>query len=892
MDFLTQALLAAVYVIAKSALERVQLRIGERIGDTVYDKFLALLEQRHPKTAKAIREQTEEFLDYRELFQEIESEAQTNQEFAETTYQLALTAKENPLPNLNTVLQNFAVIEELKPQILELQSLISVWQNKMVSTDEIKQFLPDATDEQTQRYATQLKRLGRLESFFSDYPQELNGYEDLLSRARKAFNYKQPYRIAVIGIAGAGKSTMLNAMLGRELVLAKFGRATTGAALEIFLNVPETEEENAIVKYRDQDNILQLISDHFVQRYGLDQSKFNGKLDDKFFEALKSSPYPGIDQEAKPEFDKLRQILLELHEQYMKNYSSNPRTFFSLNEPADVKELMELIDENSEINIDINKRRIGLVKSVTYHIKPDKNSHGVQTLQLPNNVCLVDLPGLDGSPLHDIIIGEGIKDADAVIFIMRPPRILGRGDDALLKRVQKYISPQGIEQSGERIFIVLNAKDTIPTDNPPSNLLKEMDYLMKYLPDYASPQLKKRGGDTPYFMTSAWAAYSAKKKMRGESIEDPKTYESILLKFGGKDKSDQEVLEQSQVPKLVEELTKFARDKRIEGQIRDGKQALDSIINPLYSKYDSEYNGLKATQGETYFKELVENKLHEKQKQLKYQLVLFRQNVLDNLTAKQKDLDEKAKNICDKTDDQLEKHMPQIWVTHFNNDIASLQGAILGQSFLEPVLDDAQMYLWSQLNQRLPELATYFVEFYKDEFQKQHTNQKILDGCLNYPNIVEKLESRIKTLIQNMDSRIKEMSERIAMTKMTAPINYFTYKTQEGNHKQQDLFDKLKEIELKHVVPAENFNSFIKQVRQLYEEQVCQECVFALMNLYRYELIDIEKGLSSFIRDAFFEIRDSGDPYQIAQLLKIPDSELKGVQLLKDKLAALTSIKE
>ncbi|MCC2691635.1 dynamin family protein [Nodularia sp. LEGE 04288] len=872
MDFLTQQLLAIVYAIARSALEkvgeRIGERIGERVGDTIYEKFLGLLEQRAPNTAISIRKEPVQALDYGQLFQEVESEAQTNPEFAQTVQQLALTAKDHPLEDMNDILQNFAVVEKLKPQISELQSLISVWKKKMVNIAEIKQFLPDATDEQAQRYTMQIKRLGELESFFSDYSQELNGYEDLLTRARKAFNYKQPYRIAVIGTSGAGKSTMLNAMLGRELVLAKSGKAATGTALEIFLDVPENEEEKAVVTYHDQDN--------------------------NFLEAieLKLSQYSGDHEEAQEDIKKLSKILEDLNNQYRNNDPSSLKTHFSLSDPSDERELKELIDENSDLNRDPNKRRIGLVKSVTYHIKPNKNSNGIQTLQLPNNVCLVDLPGLDGSPLHDIIISEGIKDADAVIFIMRAHRILGRGDNALLRRVGKYISPQGIEQSGERIFLVLNAIDTIQDDEPRSALDKQMGDVMELLPVYASPQLKKRGGDTPYFITSASIAYLAKKKIMGEPV-DPKTYEGILARYGGKNKSDQEVLEASQVPKLVEELTKFARDKRIEGQIRDGKQALDSIINPLYSKYDSEYSGLKATQGETYFKELVETKLHDKQKQLKYQLVNFRKTVLKNLEAKHKDLDNKAKIICDEADEQLKKQMPQIWETHFNTDIAPLyEGGMLGQPFFEPVLDDAQMHLWYQLNQRLPELAKYFVEFYKDEFQKQQTYQNISNGCFGYPKVFEKLESTIKTLIQNMDSRMKKMSERIAMTNMTAPVNYFSVTLPQGNSKQHGLFEILEKIELQPVVPAENFNSFVKQVRQLYETQVSDECVFGLMNLYRYELIDIEKGLFSFIRDVFFEIRDSGDPYQIAQLLNIPDSELKRVQLLKDKLAALASIKD
>ncbi|MEC4814012.1 MAG: dynamin family protein [Scytonema sp. PMC 1069.18] len=901
MDFVTGMLLAVAYAIAKSALERVGERMGGNIGDIVYDKFLEILEQQSPNTAIAIREASQQPLDYRQLFQEVASKAQADDELAETAQKLALTAKEHPLPNLGNVLQDFAVVEELKPQISELQSLISVWRKKMVNIDEIKQFLPDATDEQVQRYATQVKRLGGLESFFYDYSQELNSeVEEKLARARKAFNYKQPYRIAVIGTTGAGKSTMLNAMLGRELVLTKsIGKAATGAALEIFLDVSENQDEKAVVTYRDKDSIYQLINDHFVKRYQLDGSKLNSEIDASFSEALSELQMKSVsNDQAHKDFEDLKKILVNLTEQYVNNHQNSLRTHFSLNNPTDCSELKELTDENSEINrLGSRTRIIGLVKSVTYHIKADKNFDGVQTLQLPNNVCLVDLPGLDGSPLHDIIISEGIKDADAVIFIMRPPRILGRSDDYLLDRVSKYISLKEDVESGERIFLVLNAKDLIMSDDMTSTALKQdmTELMTKLLPKYAdSPLLSKRGGDDAYFMTSALAAYYAQKKLKEESIQD-KTYEAIKVKLGVQDKSDQEVLKISQVPKLIEELTKFARDKRIEGQIRDGKQVLDEIIESLYSKYDSEYKKIINNQGQFYFQKQVEIQLEDRRKVFEKELLNFRMNILKKFEELRKKLENQAKSICDEADKKLQEKMPDIWKKHFKTGIDILEGGEIGKVIFESVLSEAQVELWDNLNQRVPRLAKFLIHYYEEEFQRYQMVQKIVSCSYGYKEVLE-LEAIVKKFIDDMDGRMFEIAERIAMTKMTDPATHFTASDNDKPHKQQ-LFQSLHSPALMNEsVPANEFTNFIVEVRKLYDKFVSDYCISGLLNLYRYEMLGIERYLCTNIGDLFTEMRnkinDNKDSGLISRIRESnSDPTWDYVASLESKIATLFTIK-
>ncbi len=768
--------------------------------------------------------------------------------------------------------------------------------------DNIQQHLPDATPDQVRLFALQFERLEELQRYFQKYTEDLDGWKNKsgdpineLARAIKALNYKRPYRIAMIGLTGAGKSTLLNALLGRSLVLTKdIGRPATGAALEIFLDVSEAGTEKADVRYRDQTNIYALIND-FVEHYQLDASKLSGKLDTSFASSIRNlQPLNSLTEGERIEFEKLRKTLADIVIQYSNNSNSNIRKDFSLANSNDVRELMDLIDENSTINSENNpQRRIGLVQTVTYHIKPSKASNKLPTLRLPGNVCLVDLPGLDGTPLHDIIISEGIKDADAVVFIMRPPRILGRGDDYLLNRVRKYISFDGSTQSGDRIFLVLNAKDSIMVDNgrTPDSLPRDMCDLMNMLvPNYAN-YFRNRGGENPYFMTSAWVAYSAQKQLSGEQIEDIQTYDSVKIKLGVKGRDDREVLEASQIPKLVEELTKFAREHRIEGQIRDGKLALDCIVENLLSNYESELYKLKQDQGDLNVQSQEEQKLNERQKDVENLVIEFRSLQLNRFNDWRSQLEQEASRICNEIDDVLNQKMSNIWENSFDDKWNLVNAKPIGQRNEEFIVSETQLELWKQLTSYVPRLAQQLVLIYHSNIQSYQLAQKIANGCGGYDAKAEELESIIKQSIdKKMKHTMREVASRMAITLITDPEFDLTAKDSDGKPKNQKLFDILQSIP-RQTTP-ETFRLFVAEFRNYYQGTI-DDCVTELLNLYRYEMLLIENILLTQIRTIFLRIRNNDNSHlksQIRESLYL-DPNWQRQYSLEHRITALKSIK-
>ena len=764
---------------------------------------------------------------------------------------------------------------------------------------DIRRYLPDATEAQVARYAGLLGRLRDTDRFFDAYPEDKGGYEHLLSRAEKALNYKRPYRIAIIGTTGVGKSTLINAMLGRNLVLVKdVGKPATGAALEIFLDAASPEDEVAQVTYRDEANILSLVSE-FLARFDIDPAELPDSLNKDFLRKLTAlEPGDQLGEQTRQEFEGLRDSLADIATQFLSLNPGSLLTEYKLTNPRHVEDLLALTDENSTLNVGPG-RCIGLARSVAYHIRPAKNQADLKTLQLPHNVCLVDLPGLDGSPLHDIIISEGIKEADAVIFILRPPRILNRGDAYLLNRVRKYISLDGAVDSAERIFLVLNAVDEITRDDVRAieNLPRDMRELMNLLaPGYAN-RFARRGGEQPYFMLSAWAALKAQSALQGGDIKDPNTYHAKAVKLGRDATDHTAILQASQLPTLTESLTEFARSFRIEGQLREGRQALDRIIKSLEDDYRSEMKLLTGGQGMAFVKSEDSRLLNERRETLTDIIVDFRLRQLENLDTLRAELRQEATRLCDHIDQRLREELPRLWKRFFVADRYRPRARKYGKTMYEVFLGEVELMLWRQLAIRVQGLGDQIALNYTDAFEASHTPRTIVSMGYDHP-FASTAASGLDNIAADMKASLNKISERVALIYMLEPKAGFISQEQLNDNSllgQNDLIKALNSVPRRRTVSPEDFDEFLSAIRTHYQPAVADYAVNALLNIYQYEMLYVEDTLLTRVAELFSDLREAllHDPLLREKVRQdAPDEDRDRVEQLDAKLEALSRLFE
>ena len=234
-------------------------------------------------------------------------------------------------------------------------------------------------------------------------------------------------------------------------------------------------------------------------------------------------PPAGSDTER---FTNVQIALADVTDQYLRFKDEDLPTAFSLTDKDESSKLNSLITENSERNQDANTRIVGLIHSVAYHIQGGVGHESIPELRLPRNTCLVDLPGISGAPLHDIIITEGIQNADAVVFIVNPKRVGQSDEKALVDRIREAIGLNGELDSAEQIFLVLNAIDESAVDPERMDRTPMLALARELYAD--SERMPKRDGDVPYFQMSALVASLAQVQLQGGEIEDPRKYAAIV----------------------------------------------------------------------------------------------------------------------------------------------------------------------------------------------------------------------------------------------------------------------------------------------------------------------------------------------------------------------------
>ena len=635
---------------------------------------------------------------------------------------------------------------------------------------EISKYLP-IIDNQMERIVQLIGGVKGLRGYFDTYPKDLSeSCQQHLNIAERALDYARPYRIAIIGRTGVGKSAFANALLGRDLLFTKSaGNAATGTVLEVYQTADSADKEQATVHYRSDDDILDLVR-YIVTPFNVAPSFSEGicrapdaDAVDKIAESIKGSG------DAFLEMKKRIVNIVKQHILHGKNMQNNPGKF-DLADLSQQRALNQLIDDDSTENRE-DTNQIGLVKKIVYRIYP-KQDENRTALQLPTNTCLIDLPGI-GSPteLHDIIIKNDAREADAVVFIFNTERIKQGGDVEIMKSLRGNIGINNPEQ----IFIILNKWDRASESDKKGS---EIDRIVTGIAEDLSPdkaKLPDRMDGKPYFKTCAYAACLAN-KTGAESLKDGDSEEYHKFLQNLEVETPEDLLQKSGIPKVVEELNALTAHN-VDVRLRVALNNLRSVLRQLIN--DQGTGEFKAPE-ETQIKVKFTDSLTKIQQDLKLVVNEFRPGQMraERREVLKTQLQKTSEEICNSVDKEFaSKKFNDLWLGALREVRDSMTGEV-GYT-LDPLtfVSGINVEICHLLSERLGPLASDIAGHYRKAFEEEKVQENVIRVTFDIPgseNLFSK--EKIEEIVDNLEKKLKQTSERIVASHLYTPGYYFWQK--------------------------------------------------------------------------------------------------------------------
>jgi hypothetical protein len=452
---------------------------------------------------------------------------------------------------------------------------------------------------------------------------ERQAINEALDHARDRLRADQTYNISVIGFTGTGKSTLINAMLGRRLVVFKFGRSTTGTVVtvrqldSISDDVSEGTEQ-IVIRYHTSETLTQLVETLFNQlnqkpiykaKKLLDISKSLELVREKLSEgqaASKAAANSPLDEaEYHALLESLEDLLATAGRHADKLRAGANEEILPMDD-TNIRRVQEMTDEKSPLNeLGSDTRIIPLIRDVEYQIKP------VPFLPDAN---LIDFPGPGAlTARHESYLRAQLDPTKttAIILVMAPRRAEA-GTQEPLQRISDVLL-RGLDQNtrrmvARRIFLVVSQRDT-STGTDPEVVEREVRDNVRKVARAITPDFFERYERSNIFLNvmalPALIAQlidehpeEAKAWQRGEKVSgafqdiDYEHYQAIIER--ARDETDledaaQAVLALSEIPDLRQALNVFASRSRWELDLREAmghyKRAYNMIADTINAQW-------------------------------------------------------------------------------------------------------------------------------------------------------------------------------------------------------------------------------------------------------------------------------------------------------------------
>ena len=306
--------------------------------------------------------------------------------------------------------------------------------------------------EQHEQLAERVLQLKALVEALALEPERHDKIADLLAQALHLLDYRRPYNISVIGMSGVGKSTLINALLGRDLLPSRHGLATTGTIVTVSQTVVQQDEpevRRALVHYHTPQTLTETV-EALCAELGIEPVYTNhkppfvqvGKTLKLVFSLQVCPSCQTINQpsaiycsecasrlETADSHSNLPSELIMLvdllqtaqHQRSRLEQKLNP-AIIPLHSIDDIRRVQALMDEESPTNKKgASSRVIPLIRHIDYQIssRQPRNHDGLAFINL------TDTPGSAAMTVaHDEQLRKQLNPfaTDAIILVMKPHR--------------------------------------------------------------------------------------------------------------------------------------------------------------------------------------------------------------------------------------------------------------------------------------------------------------------------------------------------------------------------------------------------------------------------------------------------------------------------------------
>ena len=459
---------------------------------------------------------------------------------------------------------------------LDCQNWLSRFGSSLGETEARKQF---------ERWTKLQRKCAELQKVLSQYQSlDLSKAKTLLDRADNVLRQDRDYQVVVIGETGAGKSSLLNALLQERLLLTGGGAAITGTAIYVYPN-QNVDFDKAELSIRTQDEFKPLllgVASHYLD----EQTRASLFGDEASITAAKVIDLANNKDIAKKLPDNVPvDEILDIANTWEKIDTIKKSIKIKFKLPEDQKELNTYLEEDGSLNGKDNpqsQRVIPAIKCAKYYLKRKDNSY--LNGKTSSNVVFIDVPGSAAKTLrHTEILRQELKNANAVVFVVNPNRPAEKEGTSIANLLVQYLfsgyTAEEKSKFANRVFIVVNKADQIKSEEDETRLKKSLSELCGIIGD--TNLLESR-----YFRIVAEKSVLALILRQKIELTDKigKNFYATLAKCPVENlgKANPNKLdEESGIPSLLKELNTFLSKDRVKLMLDEGELFLEKAENDI-----------------------------------------------------------------------------------------------------------------------------------------------------------------------------------------------------------------------------------------------------------------------------------------------------------------------